>query len=102
MAEKKSANKIPKIDIFQKVIDTVSNITHNVSDIVQQQFDKIMHQIEKKAFYFGIMTLAVVFIMFALAEFITYLYPWAGKTSGYLAVGVILLIIAMFYKKGMD
>ena len=100
--ESKEKSKEKKMDIFKKAYDTVTGVVQKSADILQEKFDSIIHSFKKKAFYFVIMTFAMIFLLFALAEFISYLYPIAGKTIGYLAVGAVLLVIAVFYKMGME
>ena len=93
---------LTEIDIFKKAYNTATDIMEKGLDIVQKRIEKIVHEIGKKAFYFVIMSLAGLFLLFALSEFLSSLFPWLGKTSGYLIVAIILAVIGLIYKKGMD
>jgi len=108
MAAKKIIKKTPnkkaaaKSDIFKRVYDTATGIVEKAMDIIQGKIDEIIHNAEKKVFYITILTFGVLFLLFAVSEFMSVLFPWYGRTGGYLIIAAILFIIALFYKKGMD
>ena len=109
MAEKKPKKEekhkpgiLTEIDIFKKAHNTATDILEKGLDIIQKRIEKIIHDIGKKVFYFAIMSLAGLFLLFGLSEFLSNLFPWFGKTSGYLIVAIILAVIGLIYKKGMD
>ena len=110
MAAKKKTKKEAKdkpcmlkdLDIFKKAYNTATDIVEKGLDIIQKRIEDILHDIQKKAFFFTIMSLAGLFLLFAASEFFSAIWPWFGKTSGYLIVAVILAVIGFIFKKGMD
>ena len=100
--EKHKPSILAEIDIFKKAYSTATDIVEKGLDIIQKRIEEILHDIQKRAFFFIIMSLAGLFLLFALSEFFSALLPWLGKTSGYLIVAVILAVIGFIFKKGMD
>lgn len=98
----KKSDKKGRDDIFQKAYDTVTDIVQKSVNIIQTKFDEMMHELQKRAFFYLMTGIAGFFFLFAIAEFIGNAYPWYGRTIGYLAVTIIIGILALFFKKGMD
>ncbi|MEA3515293.1 MAG: hypothetical protein U9R34_07470 [Nanoarchaeota archaeon] len=93
---------LKELDIFKKAYDTATGVVEKTVEIVQKRINEIIYETEKKVFFFAVMTLAGLFLLFGISEFISSILPWFGKTSGYLIVAVVLAGVGFIFKKGMD
>ena len=93
---------LKELDVFKKAYDTATGIVEKSVDIIQTKINEIIHETEKKVFFFAVMALAGLFLLFGISEFISSILPWFGKTSGYLIVAVVLAGVGFIFKKGMD
>lgn len=103
--KKETKNKpglLKNLDIFKKAYNTATDIVEKSLDKIQNRIEEVLHDIQKRALFFTIMSLAGLFLLFAISEFFSAIWPWFGKTSGYLIVAVILAVIGFIFKKGMD
>ena len=101
-AKKSARPKKSRPDIFQRAYDTATGVVQKSVDIAEKKFEEVLKNVQKRAFYALVLLLAVVFLLIALGEFLSEIFPWYRRTGGYLIFAVRLFIIGQFYRKGME